>query len=276
MSARSISILVLLVLFSSVAFAQQIFKWKDKKGQWHFSDAPPPGVTGEKVRGLDISPKSSPAISPYDKFSESSLAESENKEQAIKPPAKRPPDVLPGKLTNRWVLVRAQQGQLAIDESKPLSELRYWEAFDSAEACEIERTIEIEKAARQGSAIMGQPIIAGSDNSRRLRCVSSIELKPSKEANVILVSYLVEPAQRGQGRPTLIGRLFNRGLATARNVAVKYKALNDRGFTVGKGEISTTPQDIPGLTAAEFRGEIRGGAGVNRLRVDTEVDWSRE
>ncbi len=63
MAIRLLSVVVLLVLFAFTASAQQIFKWKDKKGQWHFSDTPPPGVTTKKVRGLDISPKSSPATS---------------------------------------------------------------------------------------------------------------------------------------------------------------------------------------------------------------------
>ncbi len=72
-SIRLLSI-VLLVSFAFTTSAQQIFKWQDKKGQWHFSDTPPPGVTPEKVRGLDISPKSSPAISPYEKPEQSQPA----------------------------------------------------------------------------------------------------------------------------------------------------------------------------------------------------------
>jgi len=56
MASRFTSVLVLLVLFSSVAFAQQIYKWKDNKGQWHFSDNPPAKVRAEKVKGLDIGP----------------------------------------------------------------------------------------------------------------------------------------------------------------------------------------------------------------------------
>ena len=56
MDSRFISVLVLLFLFSSVASAQQICKWKDNKGQWHFSDHPPAEVRAEKVRGIDIGP----------------------------------------------------------------------------------------------------------------------------------------------------------------------------------------------------------------------------
>ncbi len=78
MAIRLLSI-VLLVLFASTASAQQIFKWKDKKGQWHFSDTPPPGVTAKKVKGLDISPKSSPATFPYAKPEQSQPVSSPRK-----------------------------------------------------------------------------------------------------------------------------------------------------------------------------------------------------
>ena len=58
MSSKSTSILVLLVLFSSVALAQQIYKWKDEKGKWHISNAPPAEVKAERLKGLDIPQKS--------------------------------------------------------------------------------------------------------------------------------------------------------------------------------------------------------------------------
>jgi len=32
---------------------KQMYKWKDEKGQWHFSDAPPPGVKAQLVGGID-------------------------------------------------------------------------------------------------------------------------------------------------------------------------------------------------------------------------------
>ena len=50
---------VLVILFSSTAFAQQIYKWRDGKGQWHFTNFPPPGTAAEKVGGTEITPKSS-------------------------------------------------------------------------------------------------------------------------------------------------------------------------------------------------------------------------
>ncbi len=62
----------------------------------------------------------------------------------------------------------------------------------------IEITIKIRLAASPSWASSGIKhnniptfsATAGTDISRMVRCVSSIELKPSKEANVILISYL--------------------------------------------------------------------------------------
>jgi len=62
MVSKFLLVLVSLVLTASVASAQQIYKWKDKKGQWHFSDAPPAEVKTERMKGMDIPPKSAQPI----------------------------------------------------------------------------------------------------------------------------------------------------------------------------------------------------------------------
>jgi hypothetical protein len=41
--------LVLAALSTQLAWAQQIYKWKDEKGQWHYSDILPSGVVAEKL-----------------------------------------------------------------------------------------------------------------------------------------------------------------------------------------------------------------------------------
>jgi len=84
MASRFTSVLVLLVLFSTVAFAQQIYKWKDKKGQWHFSDHPPAEVRAEKVKGLDIGPV--PPVPPQDADPPILHAGSKSTEQAVSKP----------------------------------------------------------------------------------------------------------------------------------------------------------------------------------------------
>ena len=84
MNSRFTSVLVLLVLFIPVALAQQIYKWKDKKGQWHFSDHPPAEVRAEKVKGLDIGPI--PPMPPQIAVPPMPHAGSESTEQAVSKP----------------------------------------------------------------------------------------------------------------------------------------------------------------------------------------------
>lgn len=280
MAIRYLGVVVLLVLFASTALAQQIYTWKDKKGQWHFSDSPPTGTTVQKVKGTKAAPQSSPATSPYAKPSESPAAGSRSKEEAVsKLPGAPPSDVSRKDLIDRWLLLLPPNTQTGIDDSRPFSEWRPWQSFDSAEACKRVRVAMISRGINSPQS----PVLFGGSAGglaylalkRGGRCISSIEFKPSKEANVIVVIATVGRAQRGPNAPALIGRVFNRGQATARNVVVKYQALNARGLTVGKGKIHTIPHDIPGLALAEFRGEIPGGANVSGLRVNTELDWSK-
>ena len=256
MAAKFLSVLVSLVLTSSIAWAQQIYKWKDKKGQWHFADTAPQGVTAEKVRGLDISPKSSPATSPYAKPSMSPLAGSGSKEKAVsKLPTGRTSDT-----PHRWLLL--------LPGRKP------WQSFDSMEACTRHREkliIDIvqEKRDRDGDIIfLRRPF-------RRSRCTSSDAFKSSKEANVILVSKVVGSAKFGASRYILTGRVFNRGQTTAKSVRVKYQVRNKRGITVSKGSIKTVPSNIEGLKSAEFSRNIHWASSMRPVSVHTEVDWSK-
>ena len=257
MAIRLLSVVVLGVLFASIASAQQIFKWKDKKGQWHFSDTPPPGVTAEKVRGLDISPKSSPATSLYAKPSESPPAGSGSKEKTLsKLPIERTSDTPQTGLASRWLLL--------LSDGKP------WQSFDSEEACEIYKQRLI------GGFSFSTPSFSSYSPHIGSHCKSSDEFKPSKEADVIVVLTQVGRDQRGVIRYILVGRVFNRGQSTAKNVVVKYQVRNARGTTVRKGEIRTVPHDIAGLTSAEYRSPISGGAGFSGLSIRTEVDWSKK
>ena len=84
MASRFTSVLVWLVVFSPIAFAQQIYKWKDYKGQWHFSDHPPAEVRAEKVKGLDIGPV--PPLPPQIAEPPIPHVGSEGTEQAVSKP----------------------------------------------------------------------------------------------------------------------------------------------------------------------------------------------
>jgi len=262
MSARSTSILVLLVLFSTVALAQQIYKWKDKKGQWHFSDTPPAEVRAERVKGLEVGPV--PPVPPQIVEPPTTSGGSAREERAVsKAPTERKSSASSIRMTKSWLLLYSMKGIP-------------WESFESAEACEQykHKLVTATLHGRVGS-IGGGGTPGGSPYMTSV-CVSLFDFELSKEANVIVVIAGVGGAQRGRMRSVLSGRVFNKGVATARNVVVKYKAFNASGFIVGRGNIRIVPSDLPGLTAGEFSSEIRGGTGVAGLRVKTEVDWSRD
>ena len=84
MAIRLLSVVVLLLLFAFTVSAQQIFKWKDKKGQWHFSDHPPAEIRAEQVKGLDIGPI--PPMPPKIAEPPAPRAGSESTEQAVSKP----------------------------------------------------------------------------------------------------------------------------------------------------------------------------------------------
>ncbi len=260
MAIRLLSVVVLLVLFAFTASAQQIYRWKDKKVQWHFADTAPPGVTAEKVRGLDISPKSSPATSPYSKPSVSSPAGSGSKEKAVsKLPTERTSDTPQTGLASRWLLL--------LSNGKP------WQSFDSAEACARYREILIKNSVQQVEDREGDFSIF--IRYRGSRCTPSDAFKPSKEANIILVSKVLGRAKFGASRYILTGRVFNRGQTTAKSVRVKYQVRNTRGITVSKGSIKTVPSNIEGLMSAEFSRNIQWASSLRPISVHTEVDWSK-
>lgn len=51
MKKRFAALCIFSLLFASSLSAQQIYKWKDEKGQWRFGQNPPPGVETEQQKG---------------------------------------------------------------------------------------------------------------------------------------------------------------------------------------------------------------------------------
>jgi len=59
---RSGSVPILICMLAApLAFAQQMYKWKDEKGVWHFSENPPPdGSKADKIEVKPIQPDRAP------------------------------------------------------------------------------------------------------------------------------------------------------------------------------------------------------------------------
>ena len=290
MANRFISLVVFLVFFAPAALAQQIYKWKDEEGHWHFSNAPPAGTTVKKVMEGGSVPKAVPARSPNQKPTLSPPAVGRSKAKDIpETPAGNPSDVSRDKSSSKWLLLIPPLNQGGYDDSLPLSEWRPWQSFESVDACERDKGILIANSLVRRTEFVEGGIIArffGLRSSKTItevdlgtvnsRCIHSVEFKPPKEANVLMV---FKRSGYDPGSITvrvLFGRVFNHGQTTARNVVVKFQIRNTWGTTVGKGEIPTVPHDIPGTTSAEFHGKIGGVANLSGLSFHTDIVWSKD
>ncbi|MCH7911934.1 MAG: DUF4124 domain-containing protein, partial [Deltaproteobacteria bacterium] len=142
MANRFISLVVFLVFFAPAALAQQIYKWKDEEGHWHFSNAPPAGTTVKKVMEGGSVPKAVPARSPNQKPTLSPPAVGRSKAKDIpETPAGNPSDVSRDKSSSKWLLLIPPLKQGGYDDSLPLSEWRPWQSFESVDACERDKGI---------------------------------------------------------------------------------------------------------------------------------------
>jgi len=258
MACRFLSVLVFLAFFSSIAWAQQIYKWKDNKGQWHFSDAPPAEVRAEKVRGLDIGPI--PPMPPQIAEPPTPSEGSESKEKPVsRVPTEQQSPPSAGQSPNRWLLV--------LSDGKP------WDSFNSEMECQRYWDVYVRKAlAKHPDSSRGQyfhPLFSS-------KCISSGTKGFYKGANVIMV---VNQIRRDPNFNVFVltGRVFNYGLTTARNVVVKYRGRKPNGKII-QGNIRLVPADLPGLTAAEFKGRILPSHNLkfqkrHMLKFQTEVVW---
>ncbi len=290
MANRFISLVVFLVFLAPAALAQQIYKWKDEMGRWHFSNAPAAGITVEKVMEGRSVPKAVPARSSNQKPTLSPPVAGRSKAKDIpEAPAGHPSDAPRDKSSSKWLLLIPPLKQRGYDDSLPLSDWRPWQSFDNVDACERDKAILIANSVVRRTVFVKGGIIArffGLRSSKTItevdlatvnsRCVHSVEFKPLKKANVLMI---FERSGHDPGRitvPLLFGRVFNHGQATARNVVVKFQIRNNWGTTLGKGEIPTVPHDIPGTTSAEFHGKIGGVANLSGLSLYTDIVWSKD
>lgn len=246
--------IVLAVFFTQLAWAQQFYKWKDEKGQWHYSDFAPTGVTAEKLAPGETAQKS------VSQPSVSSKAEQKKNEDSSNRSSRGESDVNPLRSVSTRLLVFPPS-----DPSKPLSHWIPMDSFASVKECERAR------ASQMDSSV-------DFVDFRKLnsRCISLAEFKPSKAANVIMSVTALGPDPGGFSTSVLYGRVFNGGQTTARNVVVRYRSLDARGIIYAEGDIPIAPQDISPLTFAEFRGQMHGSVSGSDRWVETEAKWSKD
>lgn len=265
MLIRSLLFAVPTILFAHIALAQQIYKWQDEKGQWHYSHVPPAGVKAEKVETGDAAQKPDPQP-PV-----TSIGEEKKAEDTPERPAHSASDVDPRGSAGRRLLVFPPS-----DIGKPFFEWMPVASFDSVEECDRAKASEIAGSTRlifERPTVLSDIVDFGALNSR---CISLAEFKPSKQANVIVTVATVGQDQSGFSTLVLSGRVFNRGQTTARNVVVKYHVRDTSGAVYAEGEIPTTPNDVPPTMFGEFRGQIVGATELSGRSVHTETNWSKD
>lgn len=64
MKSTDILVAGLLFVACTSVLAEQVYRWKDESGKWHFSDVPPKGVNAEAVKFSNMSVVSMPKPAP--------------------------------------------------------------------------------------------------------------------------------------------------------------------------------------------------------------------
>lgn len=252
-------LVLLSLLFAQLALAQQMYRWKNEKGQWVYSNFVPSGVKAEKMGTGDTAPQtvSQPALSiTGEKRKAESIASDRSSQGASDPD--------PMGSARRRLLVFPPSA-----EAKPFSEWIPMESFASVEECDNAKALHIVGLLIPGS-------ISGWLPDLNSRCISLAEFKLSKEADVMMAATRVVYDPTGLTGPVVYGRVFNRGQTAARNVVVKYQVRDPTGASYIEGEIPTVPRDIAPTTFADFKGQIVGSPTLIDRRVHTEANWSKD
>lgn len=255
MRNRSVLFFALSFLFAPFAFAQQMYRWQDDKGQWHYSNFVPSGVVAEKFGPAEAAPKAvAPAAEPRKTESNSDRSN----ETVV--------DIDPAGFVNRRLLVFPPA-----DASKPFSDWIPVESFATAEECDKAKALQI-----AGAITASAEVFRGWSPDMNSRCISLDEFELAKEAKVIVAVSRVTYDPVGFSTPIVYGRVFNRGHITAREVVVKYQVRDNVGTVYAEGQIPTSPTDIPPIMFGEFRGQIVGLTGLSDRRILTEAVWLSE
>jgi hypothetical protein len=94
--------------------------------------------------------------------------------------------------------------------------------------------------------------------------------KPYSDANVIVVSHKLVPSESNQW--FLEGRLFNRGVKTAKNVRVVYSMIRS-GANMPGNPIYLSPSDIPPTSSANFRERLPQISDPRDVSITVNAEW---
>ena len=94
--------------------------------------------------------------------------------------------------------------------------------------------------------------------------------QPYPEANVIVISHKLVPRESSQW--FLEGRVFNRGVKTAKNVRVVYSMIRS-GANMPGNPIYLSPSDIPPTSSATFRERLPQISDPRDVFITVNAEW---
>lgn len=257
-----IALAILLVLFASILSAQTIYKWKDEKGQWHFSQTPPPNAQGVEKRSMPMPmalelPKEAPCSSfelgeirrfkayrPSDDFP--LLQMTDFSMQLLE--ANRSHYVFSWKLSvkNNSTDREAVSGTVKLLDCYdfPITEqqiaavaIRPGEEHGFGDRVVISMPTAL-KVGRFSASYGGVKSARSADK----------ETRPDPYRKPDVRVYYTQLQDLGDGI-YFVGEVHNVGSATARNVKVSFSITNDRAMDVGKDTAEVAPSELrPGQT----------------------------
>lgn len=286
MWALAFTILLLAFLPSSLS-AQTIYKWKDEKGNWRFSDTPPPEAKRVEQRSM---PQSLPYEMPKDEPCSVFKVGETRTFKAFKPSPDFPHlqtldfqmrlvEKTDNYSTFSWRLV-VKNTAIEREGIRGTMEWRDCDGFVLAEAALTPTAI----IAGGEETITGKKIILGPAASKVSRFRASVsgqhpvrieqEVKQAdsyKKPDVRV--YYTQLQDTGSG-VYFIGQVHNVGLASARRVKVFFTIKDERGVEVSKDNIEISPDELAPGQSGMFRKRVFNISTPRGYGWSSKAEWS--
>jgi hypothetical protein len=279
-----LAVLMLTLFVAIPALAQDIYKWKDEKGQWHFSQTPPAAAVRDastiKDNSLPEKMKTDEPCIPF-KVGETRTP------KAISPSTETPQISLKDiqiKLIEKgsdWTRFSWQAKIVSTSAVRERVAARLT-LYDCSGFPVIQDETRIEPVAPGGElSVGGRPYISGAGALTVGRfTLGAGALKPSPETQAVRFETIPDVRvlwtrfeQSGPSEISLIGEVFNAGLAKARNVQIRYMVNTKENVKLVEGKQATSPADIEPGASAIFKTRIAALQYLAGHTASTEVEF---
>lgn len=100
--------------------------------------------------------------------------------------------------------------------------------------------------------LISEPLPAVGSQLLNSECIPASEFTTGKDADVIIAATQFELVVTGSSSHLVSGKVFNRGQASARNVAAQYRVRDANGVTLAQGDAPTIPGEMLDWHSATF------------------------